>query len=71
MHFFGTTAGGTPAASLERQGLASCRYQGSGSRELILVDVPSLVANAGAADLNKSEKESYMNYAAGVFIGIA
>ena len=66
VHFFGTTAGAPPVASLERQGLASCRYQESGAREMIMIDVPSLVEYAGTVGLTKKEKEIYMEYVARV-----
>ena len=59
---YGSTCGMAPIKSLERQGLGSCRYQESGVREIIAVNVQGLTEFAGEAGITRSATGTYMEY---------
>lgn len=56
---WGTTAKGLPTKGLERQGLASCRLQEAGPREIVFAPVFALMEYGVDAGIAREEKHTY------------
>ena len=66
VHMYARTSGHVPLCAWERQGLASCRYQEAGAREIIAISIPSLIEFVAEAGIERALGMTYKSFLEGI-----